>query len=985
MLTFSAGMTVHCRGERFQVISSEMLLHQIDGSAWKLQLRGLDGDLRGQVISVIHPIDHVEADGSRELDLSSIGRMARFRLLHQAYLLEMAPPGDVLVSAVRTRVNFEPYQYVPALRALSLPRPRLLLADDVGLGKTIEAGILLRELTVRRRANRVLIVCPAGIQKQWRDELRNRFGFHFSILDSEGVREKRRALDFDANPWSSESRVIASVDYIKRRDGEFQSLSASRWDVVVVDEAHHLAANRNEDDITDRHRLARWLSEATDALFLLSATPHDGYDESLSSLLELLEPSLVLPGAELHYPRYEKYVVRRLKRHIVTSDGKPKFVPRAPVRDIPVTLTNAELSLHRAVMAEASKLDEIAEKASRIDREAIKLVATVLRKRAASSRKALSTTISNRLENLGAKSEQVELRREHIRALRRGEVLADPDLALLERDAHRNLLSVLRGEGAHLRRIESEETALRDLQSLVGACSNTIDSKLIAIENELKSLHAESPSDKVIVFSEFTDTVSAIEEHLLANGYANRLVVLTGDTQPAKREEVIRTFNSDPNILILLANDVAGEGLNLQERCHRMIHFDLPYNPNRLEQRNGRIDRYGQKQTPFISFLYAKDTYDGEVLKRLTIKIENQIRTLGSVGDVLGRIQQEQIDRLLAECPVDMLRAVEAAERQIDEEINRGSGSNLAEKLGSGSSDANEVKSADAAASSGSKITIPADQIVELTVKAAGGRVARTGTCLSVTTPIEWTGGDVLSDYVGLLAPGDAQSPDIHPDIVLHDEHPLVGAAIRWVKSTQYTEDNHRLAYQVADDIGTPEVLATFVVTLRDGEGEETQRIEIVRVNSDLNLTIPNEADIEIIGRQSLGNVDLPRVVAIFGEWWQKAQDLALDEAKRRVGSWRQSTVALRGLEQVKLLDELNAWDRATVQSIISRYAEEYNQPTLFGKPEDALPPAVRRRLRDHLQRARERTECLRRRVEFDEPVVEPLGVLLRIPQEVVS
>lgn len=967
------------------MISSEMLLHQVDGSAWKLLLRGLDGDLRGKAISVIHPIDTVEAEGSHEMDLSSIGRMARFRLLHQAYLLEMAPPGDVLVSAVRTRVNFEPYQYVPALRALSLPRPRLLLADDVGLGKTIEAGILLRELTVRRRANRVLVVCPAGIQKQWRDELRNRFGFSFTILDSEGVREKRRALDFDANPWSSESRVIASVDYIKRRDGEFQSLSASRWDVVIVDEAHHLAANRNEDDITDRHRLARWLSEATDALFLLSATPHDGYDESLSSLLELLEPSLVLPGAELRYPRYEKYVVRRLKRHIVTSDGNPKFVPRAPVRDVPVTLTSAELRLHSAVMAEASKLDEIAEKASRIDREAIKLVATVLRKRAASSRRALATTISNRLENLGAKSEQVELRREHIRALRRGEVLADSDLALLERDAHRNLLSVLRREGAHLRRIESEEDALRTLRSLLYDCSDTPDSKLIAIESELRSLHAEFPSDKVIVFSEFTDTVSAVEEHLLSNGYANHLVVLTGDTEPAKREETIRAFNSDPNILVLLANDVAGEGLNLQERCHMMIHFDLPYNPNRLEQRNGRIDRYGQKHTPYISFLYAKDTYDGEVLKRLTMKIENQIRTLGSVGDVLGRLQQERIDKLIAECPADTLRAIEAAERQIDEEINRGSDPTLAEKLGTGASDANEVRSADAAASSGSKITIPADQFVELAVKAAGGRVARSGSSLSVTTPVEWTGGDVLSDYSGLLAPGDAQSPDIQPDIVLHDEHPLVSAAIRWVKSTQYTEDNHRLAYQVTDDIDAPEVLATFVATLRDGEGEETQRIEIVRVDPNLSLTEPDESDIGIIGQQSLGNVDLSRIEELFGEWWRKAQDTALDEAKRRVGSWRQGTIALRGLEQVKLVDELNAWDRATIQSIISRYEKEYNQPSLFGKPEDALPPAVRRRLRDHQQRARERMECLRRRVEFDEPTVEPLGVLLRIPQEVVS
>ena len=894
----------------------------------------------------------------------------------------MAPAEDVLISALRTRINFEPYQYVPALRALSLPRPRLLLADDVGLGKTIEAGIILRELTARRRANRVLIVCPAGIQKQWRDELANRFGFDFKVFDSEGIREKRRSLDFDANPWNSESRIIASVDYIKRRDGEFQSLSASRWDAVIVDEAHHLAANHYTDDVTDRHRLARWLAEATDALFLLSATPHDGYDESLASLLELLEPSLVTPQERLVYSRYEKYLVRRLKRHILTPDGKEKFIPRAPVQDIPITLTESELALHTAVMSEASKLDEMAEKASKLDKEAIKLVATVLRKRAASSRRALTVTLANRQENLAGASEQVELRREHIRALRRGDTLSDADMSQLERDAHKNLLGLLRREGAHLRRIDNEQQALIELQRLLAACADEPESKMLTLLAEVRRIHADHPNDKVIIFSEYSDTVEAVAEALAAVEYTGKIISLTGDTAPAQRDQQLqRFFGSD--ILILVANDVAGEGLNLQEKCHRIIHFDLPYNPNRLEQRNGRIDRYGQRQTPMIAFLYAKDTYDGQVLRRLTIKIENQIKTLGSVGDVLGRIQQERIDSLLAVLPTDMQQAIAEAERQIDDEINRGSDSSLPEKLGTGHSDLSELHSAENAAESGNRFTIATDRFVELAVNAAGGRANRQGDYLVVTTPLEWVGGDVLLQYDALYAPQHALSDAVGIESVLHDDHPLVKATIRWVKASQYSpSDHHRLTYQVSPSVTAPELMATFVVSLRDGNGEETQRLEVVRVRPDLTIIPANPDDADIINAQSEGNVDTAVIHQQFEHWWQQARETAAVEVERRIRSWKHGLIALRDLQQQKMTEELRRWDQATVQAIIKKYEQEYNQPTLFGKPEQNLPPAVRRRLRDHRERARERTEFLQKRLQMNDPTVEPLGVLLRMPTE---
>ena len=176
---------------------------------------------------------------------------------------------------------------------LSLPRPRILNASDVGLGKTIETGICLRELGARRRADRILIICPAGICEQWQDEMAGKFAMNFKIFDREGVHEARKRIEVGGNPWATEPRIISSFDYLKRRDGAFREVQHLRFSVIVCDEVHHLADNTLTDDIADRHRLAQWAAKASDALILLSATPHSGIDESFVSLLNLLEPTLV--------------------------------------------------------------------------------------------------------------------------------------------------------------------------------------------------------------------------------------------------------------------------------------------------------------------------------------------------------------------------------------------------------------------------------------------------------------------------------------------------------------------------------------------------------------------------------------------------------------------------------------------------------------------------------------------------------------------
>jgi superfamily II DNA/RNA helicase len=251
----------------------------------------------------------------------------------------------------------------------------------------------------------------------------------------------------------------------------------------------------------------------------------------------------------------------------------------------------------------------------------------------------------------------------------------------------------------------------------------------------LKTTYHEYPDDKVILFSEYSDTVQAIAGALAQEqGYAGRYCQLTGELSPTQRNHILAEF-ARPEILLLIATDAAGEGLNLHRHCHRMVHFELPWNPNRLEQRNGRIDRYGQMHTPLISFLYARDSYEGEVLARLVEKIERQISRLGAVGDVLGHIQAERIEEIIARAPTDVQAAIAETERQIDQELNQAATASIHDLLGDGSQDVSEVQKAVEAVRNGMQESVDLGDFVYRAVTAAGGRAERVGNTLRISTP----------------------------------------------------------------------------------------------------------------------------------------------------------------------------------------------------------------------------------------------------------
>jgi superfamily II DNA or RNA helicase len=986
-LEFQVGATVLARGNRYLVVAADAIAQENGEPVRRLRLRGIEEPFRNEEICVLHPLEPVQPDEVPELDLTRPGRLARFQLLMDGIRLSLAPGDDLLVSSNRSRIQFEPYQQVPALRALELPRPRLLIADDVGLGKTIEAGLILRELNARRRAARVLVVSPASIVEQWQTELASKFGFQFKIFDSEGVAEARRSLEAGTNPWCAEPRVIASVDFIKRREGAFRELSASRWDVIIIDEAHHLASGGGDDELTDRHRLARWLAaENTGALLLLTATPHDGYDENFASLLSLLEPSLVVPGRELRFDQYRRHMVRRLKRHIRLSDGQPKFVERQPVQPIPVPLSPAEDALQKAVQEEAATLDLMAEKALRADRESIRLVATILRKRAASSLAALRKTLSQRKENVGQTVAEVEIRREHLRAWKQGEPIPEEAQARLERDLHRSYLSAMQRTGRELRRLKDEGERIEQLEALLDACGIGPESKLVELGKWLNGLDADQPNVKVIVFSEYADTVDEIVAYLEADGYAGQIVKLTGDITSRKERRAALARFASPEARILVATDVAGEGLNLHEHCHHLVHFELPWNPNRLEQRNGRIDRYGQTKPPVIAFLYAEDSYEGEVLKRLVQKIEAQMRKLGSVGDVLGQIQVESIERLLSRPVSDLHRAIADAEAQIDSELNRASDPRVRSQIGEGGEDQEEFERAQAAVQKERERGVALDTFLQRAVLAAGGTVERRSSAIRVVTPPAWRSLDVQDIYEGLLPPGSfRQGEDVPAEDVLHEEHPVLQAAVRWVRATRFRkDDDHRLACALVPNLTEPDLIATFLISLQDGTGAQLQRFEAVRVSRDLKVSRDALEDDSATREAYPGNVSVELLGQLFDSWWRAARQSAEDEAARRAREWKDTLVALRGLEREFQKPEIDRWDKATQQAILGEYERHVEQQNLFGH-QPAMPPAIRRRLEEHRKRVSIQRSLLERRVALAEPATEPLGVLLRVPASLVE
>lgn len=619
---------------------------QISEYATTLQLESLDQD-NPRVLSVAVPPDEVVPlpNESLSFDLNALDGFTPWAHAHMALAATLVQETGLLSGARFGRVELEAYQIAPTLRILAKPRPRLLIADDVGLGKTIEAGLVLLELLARRRVQRVLVVTPAGLVLQWEKELREKFGLDFVLIENAaGLARVQSELPAGVNPWDALPRLLTSVDFLKKETVRNRALRKP-WDLVVVDEAHGLAESGTPANPyrTQRTRLGLALRNNARGLLLLTATPHNGYPHSFRSLVDLVEPTLAtFHGVDKHVGRrVASAMIRRMKAQILRhrSDGtaEPVF-PKRTVRGIPVRLRDKEKQLLQHVATYCSRTARLAEGTEDVD--LVTFAMQIVKKRALSSRQALLQTLEHRLNGLRREGEE-ETRPTpaEIQDLR-------AELPLDERTAERSARRILRSAiPKDERRRQNEIRALNSIRRLLRSLPDE-DPKIQALIEEIRAVLGKNPEDKLIVFTEYLDTLDAIRQNLEGTkDFAGRMVILKGGLSGRQRTRILEKFEQ-PGTCLLLATDAASEGLNLQRCCHQVIHFELPWNPNRLEQRNGRVDRYGQTRPPVIRYLYYPESPEEDVLHRLVEKIERMHEDRISTPDILGVLAgSEEIDR----------------------------------------------------------------------------------------------------------------------------------------------------------------------------------------------------------------------------------------------------------------------------------------------------------------------------------------------------
>ena len=622
-MQIAAGQRVAARGLVWDVCGVEPA-----GRQTRLRLRCAAGDLRGLDWTLLTPHEPVTPLATA-LDPTRLQPLARWWLHHMASVLDQVPGAGTLLAAAPGRVALEPYQLVPMLRALELPRPRLLLADGVGLGKTIEAGIAT-ELIARRRAHRILVVAPAGpLLRQWEQELRLRFDLRFRVIaDAAALEAERRARELGGNPFDAVPLCLTALDFAKQ-ERVLQELERTAWDLVIIDEAHHCVGAREPRDVTQRRRLAEVLARTGDGLLLLTATPHDGDDAHFGSLLALLDRSLVDAAGLPDGMAYRRHVVRRLKQHLHDRHtGAPLFRPR---RVLPVAVAMPHPAVRRFHAAlSALVLPRLAVRGG----EALAFVA--LLKRSVSTIAACVATlrvVAARISGAEPAERQERARALHAyrRKLARYGVLPPADEAEL---------AALEAEDIAARLSDDQAAALHALIAL-GEAAAPHDPKLAALVSEIRTIRAERPRANVLVYTEYTDSQDAALSALRAAGIEGEVLAISGaDDEAARSAAAERCAVADD--VVLVSTDSLAEGLNLHRRCRDLIHLDLPYNPNRLEQRNGRIDRYGQAADPVIRYLHLADTFEEGLLLRLIGKYEKARAALGVMPDTLGLPEAEE-------------------------------------------------------------------------------------------------------------------------------------------------------------------------------------------------------------------------------------------------------------------------------------------------------------------------------------------------------
>ena len=639
-------------GQVVRVVTTE----PVGDNALTLYYKTSDGKLHERMLFRTDEAKLSLAEAGRPWAFDAPGE--EFKLAAEAYRINLAHLFDPMMAVHTSNVEPLPHQ-ITAVYESMLPRQplRYVLADDPGAGKTIMAGLFIRELLMRADAKRVLIVAPGSLVEQWQDEMFEKFGLSFSLFSREQVEQSR-----SGNPFDDIDLLVARIDQLSRNEDLQEKLRLSHWDLVVVDEAHKLSASYfgNKINKTKRFQLGELLGSITRHFLLMTATPHNGKEEDFQLFMSLLDSDRFYgkfrDGA--HKVDVTDLMRRMVKEDLLKFDGSPLF-PERRARTANYKLSDPEAALYGAVTDYVKEEMNRADKLDGQRKGTVGFALTALQRRLASSPEAIYQSLKRRSNKLKRRVEEEKLRQ-------RGQSLAETvgpngfgsisediwDSAdSLSPDDYENFEEAVVDQATAAQTIQELEAEIIILEGLEEQARQVVHSGQDRKWDELSKLLQNTPEmrdadgrqRKLIIFTEHRDTLNYLAVKIRGLiGSEESVVMIHGGVKREERRKVQELFRNDPSTRVLLATDAAGEGVNLQN-ANLMVNYDLPWNPNRLEQRFGRIHRIGQTEVCHLWNMVAAETREGDVFQRLFEKLEVEREALGGrVFDILGEVFEDK-------------------------------------------------------------------------------------------------------------------------------------------------------------------------------------------------------------------------------------------------------------------------------------------------------------------------------------------------------
>lgn len=602
----------------------------------------------------------------------------QFRLVSEAKRIKLAYLFDPLLAVHTSKITPLPHQITAVYDNMLHRQPlKFLLADDPGAGKTIMAGLLIKELIVRGDVKRCLIVPPGGLVEQWQEELFDKFQLEFDIISRDSINNSRTG-----NPFTEKDMVIARLDQLSRNEDLLMKVVVDDWDLIVVDEAHKMAAHfyspNKAPEKTKRYKLGEKLREHTRHFLLMTATPHNGKEADFQLFLALIDKDRFEGKFRtgVHSVDVSDIMRRMVKEDILTFEEK-KLFPERIAYSKEFLLSPEEWSLYIDVTTYVKGEFQRAEKKGSKKKNVVGFALTILQRRLASSPEAIYKSIERRRKKLEKKLKELYLIKEGKIQEQKdsfynysSEDLDDYDdnpdeeserfeEEVLDRATVSETIPEYEKEIKTLRELEKKALKLRNSEK-----DSKWDALRDLLDNNKEMFDAKGHRRKLIVFTEHRDTLVYLENRIRRLlGKPEALVSIHGGVKREHRRQIQEKFIQDKDVSVLVATDAAGEGINLQ-RANLMINYDMPWNPNRIEQRFGRIHRIGQKEVCFLWNLIAAETREGDVFKTLFDKLEEQRKALdGRVFDVLGKVFR---DKSLKELLIEAIRYGEDPQRKLD-------------------------------------------------------------------------------------------------------------------------------------------------------------------------------------------------------------------------------------------------------------------------------------------------------------------------------